>query len=215
MTDNSTSTGQHAHPDPAVTALARQVERLARRQAELDALVRRLGEDVALLLPDDPAADDENAGPGSWLAAADPARSRAALADLVEWLDAVYQRYPDASLPSCWAWHPTAVEELWWLRHAHHAAYAGPRACWRDVADWHDRQRPGVTRRLRDALGDCDLVRHADPADRGQPPPAAPLARHLGQIAEHWTTTRSTPTPTTEQLSEADQHDHTHRRNRR
>ncbi|MQA16130.1 MAG: hypothetical protein GEV09_18860 [Pseudonocardiaceae bacterium] len=214
MTDHATNNGQHADPDPAVIALARQVERLARRQAELDGLVRRLGEDVALLLPDEPA-EDEAAGPGAWLAAADPARARAALADLIEWLDAVYLRYPDAALPSCWAWHPAAVEELRWLRHAHHAAFHGRAASWRDVADWHERQRPGVVKRLRDDLGDCDLARHAPDGDRAQPPPAAPLARHLDQIAEHWTTSRSSPTPTEQQLAEAAQHDRTQIRNRR
>jgi len=162
-------------PDPRVVALAREVERLTRRHtdlgqglADLDGLVRRMAEDLALLLP---TAEDENPPAlSSWLAAADPEQAPAVLTDLAEWLGAVYLRHPDAALPSCWAWHPAAVEELWWLRQAHHGAYHGPGACWREVGDWHDRQRPGVTRRLNAALGACDLARHTP---GGGPRPAA------------------------------------------
>jgi len=207
-------------PDPRVVALAREVERLTRRHtdlgqglADLDGLVRRMAGDLALLLP---TAEDENPPAlSSWLAAADPEQARAVLTDLAEWLGAVYLRYPDAALPSCWAWHPAAVEELWWLRQAHHGAYHGPGACWREVGDWHDRQRPGVTRRLNAALGACDLARHTPGGDRAQPPPAAPLAAHLGPLAEHWTTHHDTPDPTDQQLTDAAAHDHTHRRTRR
>jgi len=207
-------------PDPRLVALGREVERLARRhsdldqrQTDLDTLVRCLAEDLALLLP--PGGDEDPPALPSWLAAADPVQARAMLTDLAEWLGAVYLRYPDAVLPSCWAWHPAAVEELWWLRNAHRAAYDTEGVSWRDVADWHDRQRPGVARRLHAALGACDLARHTPGGDRHQPPPTAPLAAHLGPLAERWTTHHDTPDPTAQQLTDAAAHDYTHRRTRR
>lgn len=107
------------------------------------------------------------------------------------------------------------VEELWWLRHAHHAAYHGRAACWRDVGDWHDRQRPGVTRRIREALGDCELSRHVPGADRHQPTAPVPLANAASPVAGHWTRHRTTPDPTDQQLTDADQHDRAHLRTRR
>ncbi|MQA16651.1 MAG: AMP-binding protein [Pseudonocardiaceae bacterium] len=78
--------------------------------------------------------------------------------------------HPGTALPSCWAWHPAVVEELWWLRNAHHDAYHGRTACWRDVGDWHDRQRPGVTARIRKAIADCELSRHINGGDARSAP---------------------------------------------
>jgi len=212
--------GQHPDPDPRVVALARQVERLTRRytdldqrQVDLDALVRRMAEDLALLIP---SADeqDPNALP-SWLAAQNPAQARAWLTDLADWLTAVYLRYPDAALPSCWAWHPAVVEELWWLRQAHHAAFAGPRASWREVADWHDRLRPGVVRRLTRITTGCELALHVPGARHATPPPAVPLASATDHVAQRWATTRDAPAPTETQLAEAQHYDtDSHRRQR-
>ena len=213
--------GQHPAPDPRTVALGREVERIARRQvaldqeqAELDGLVRRLAEDVAVLIPAT-NEDEEPAALRSWLAADDPAQARTDLGELSEWIERVYLRFSDADLPSCWAWHPAVVEELWWLRHAHRGAFEGRGASWREVGDWHDRQRPGVVRRVRAALADCDLARHTADGDRQQPPPTAPLAQHLGQIAQHWTAHRVTPTPTEQQLTDAEQYDRAQLRNHR
>ena len=214
------ATGPRPVPDPRVVALARDVERLAhhvadlnQRQADLDELVRRMAEDLALLLPSE--EDAEPRALPSWLATLDRERARAMLADLADWLAAVYLRYPDAALPSCWAWHPAAVEELWWLRQAHHAAFAGPRACWRDVADWHDRLRPGVVRRLTGISNGCDLALHAPGARQAPVPPSVPLAAAIDPVAERWATERSAPEPTAAQLAEAEGHDTaTHRRQR-
>jgi len=139
-------------------------------------------------------------------------QARADLADLIDWIGAVYRRYPGGALRSCWLWHPTVVEELWWLRNAHHAAYHGRGACWRDVGDWHDRQRPGAAARINKALSVCELTQHLDSADRGAPDVA--LARHADQIADTWTTHRTTPEPTGPQLTEADHHDRTEDRGR-
>jgi len=207
-------------PDPRLVALSRDVERLARRytdldqrQTDLDGLVRRMTEDLALLLPTEDGQD-----PGalpSWLTTDDVGRAWAMLADLADWLAAVYLRYPGAALPSCWAWHPTVVEELWWLRQAHHAAYAGPRPCWRDVADWHDRLRPGVVRRLAPISNGCELALHAPGARQAPAPSRVPLAAAIDPVAERWVTTRGVPEPTEAQLAEAERHDTaTHRRHR-
>jgi hypothetical protein len=196
---------------PQLAALGREVERLSRRLADLDALVRQLAEDITLLAPPPDDGDenepDEPEGLRSWLAAADAEQAHADLTDLADWLGRVYLRYPGTALPSCWAWHPSVVEELLWLRHAHRDAYHGRTGTWREIGDWHDRQRPGVTTRIRKAIGDCELSRHIPGGGRQQQPPEVPLASHADQIAEHWTAHRATPEPSEQQLSDADQHD--------
>ena len=221
--------------DPQVVALARGVERVTRRVDNLERLARQVAADatrqvtdVELLVqqlaaevtalarvvgdphePDDDAADAVAGAVRSWLLAGDPEQARGDLADLVEWLTAVYLRYPGAALPSCLLWHPAVVEELWWLRNAHRAAYTGEGASWRDVADWHDRQRPGVVKRVSGAVGYCELARHAGNGDRRGPAgPVVPLAGAADQIATAWTEHRTAPEPTPEQTHEADQHDH-------
>lgn len=207
-----------ADGDSRAVALGRENERLARRVANLEQLTRELHTmltelaDRITALADAGRDDDEDEAPGrlpSWLAVDDPALGRALLADLADWLGAVYRHYPGGELPSCWAWHPAVVEELLWLRHAHRAAYEGQGASWRDVGDWHDRQRPGVVKRIRAAIGDCELARHVDGADRADTTRAVPLATSAEQIADHWTSHRTTPAPTEQQLTEAEQHDRT------
>lgn len=192
--------------DERVVALAREVERATRRVGELDTLVRQLGEDVTRLL-DAETVDDDRPPLPSWLAVVDSTRARAMLADLADWLTRVYLRHPDAALPACWAWHPSAVEELLWLRRAHAAAYEGRGASWRDVGDFHDRLRPGVVRRLHEAIGSCELALHTSGGDADLPAPTVPLADALGWIAELWTTDRTSPEPTNIQLTAAEQHD--------
>lgn len=214
-----------ADDDCQVTALGREVERLSRRVGSVEALTRELhamlGElaDRITALAEAEQADDEDEAPHrlpSWLAVDDPALARALLADLADWLGSVYGHHPNAELPSCWLWHPAVVEELLWLRHAHQAAYEGRGTSWRDVGDWHDRQRPGVVKRIKAAIGDCELARHADGGDRADTTRAVPLATSAEQIAHHWTSHRATPPPDEAQLSEAEQHDRTqHRSSRR
>jgi len=225
MTSTNGSHPAHgAHPlqDPRLVALGRELERATRRlttvealTGQLDLMLRQLAADVTLLVPIPDETDDASPPVRSWLAGDDPAQASADLVDLIDWIDAVYRRYPGGTLPSCWLWHPAVVEELWWLRHTHHGAYHGPDACWRDVADWHDRHRPGVTRRITAALGDCELSRHLPAGDRHHAAAPVPLAAAAAQVAEHWTTHRHTPTPTQQQLTEADQHDRAHLRTRR
>ena len=225
--------------DPQVVALARGVERVTRRVGNVEQLVRQLatdttrrGTDLELLVqqlaadvtaltrvvgdPDEPDPDAAAGAVRSWLLADNPEQARGDLADLVEWLGSAYLRYPGAALPSCWLWHPAVVEELWWLRNAHRAAYEGEGASWRDVADWHDRQRPGVVKRVSGAVGDCELARHAaggawDGSGRG----VVPLAGAADRIAQTWTATNTSPTPTDEQITEAETHDRAQHRNSR
>ena len=116
------------------------------------------------------------AGPAvvrSWLLAADPEQAVTDLADLIEWLDRVYLRYPNTDLSACWLWHPHVIEELWWLRKAHAAAYHRKDGSWLRVGDWHDRQRPAVVRRVRETVAKCDLSLHAPTKPHGQPPAVA------------------------------------------
>jgi hypothetical protein len=210
----------HAGADAQVRALARAVDRTGRKVAELDKHVRQLAVDqrqladvvLAECARPDPASESEQpaASPPvrSWLLApeggeADPQQALADLADLIGWLERVYLRYPDATLGPCWLWHPHAVEELWWLRRAHAEAYHPEHGSWLRVGDWHDRQRPAVACRVRDALGKCDLTLHTPGRPQGQPAATAPLAGHAAQIATAWAATGTRPAPTPAQLDEA------------
>ena len=193
-------------------ALGREVERHAHRLDRVEQLLRVLSQDVTALRDAIEPAEPEVPAVRAWLVAEDTDQARDDLTDLVDWLDRVYVRYPDASLVSCWAWHPAVVEELWWLRCAHHDAYTGPHASYTRAGDWHDRQRPGVAKRLRTWLRDCDLARH----QQGLPARMVPLVGSADRIATAWTQQRQPPTPTPEEITEADQHDrHEHKTNHR
>ncbi|MDN5855356.1 MAG: hypothetical protein L0K86_21425, partial [Actinomycetia bacterium] len=191
--------------DPAVAAIGRALERTIRRVEALDKGLRALAGEVAELAA---APAGPPAAPRSWLLADDPDRAGADLDDLAGWLDAVYRHYPDAALSSCWLWHPAVVEELWWLRCAHAEAYHPETGTWLRVGDWHDRQRPGVARRVRAVLSTCELSRHKPVRDRARAvtaPARAPLTGHTTVIASAWThPDRSLPDPTSEQLTESE-----------
>ncbi|GAA1858165.1 hypothetical protein GCM10009836_42930 [Pseudonocardia ailaonensis] len=208
--------------DPTVVGLARSLERTLRRVGELEELVRRLATDVATLARANPPAGapvgeagDGGRHPGGWLGVADHEVSAAGIADLIEWVEGVYLRFPDAELPSCWLWHPAVVEELWWLRGAHGAAFDDSAGSWQRIGDWHDRFRPGVVKRLRAAVGDCELALHRAGTDLHDGP-IAPLADAASEIARSWTTSRALPDPTEPQLNDAEQYDRAqHRRSHR
>jgi len=197
----------------AVTALARALERTQRRVGELETLVRQLSVDVTRLARTRPPAGDGRAapsatgsGPGGWLAARDPEVATTGLRDLIDWVETVYLRYPDAELPSCWLWHPSVVEELWWLQGTHTAAFGDEEGSWQRIGDWHDRYRPGVARRLRAAVGGCELALHTAGTDlHGNP--EAPRAEAATAIARAWTTSRALPEPDGQQLVTAERHD--------
>jgi hypothetical protein len=169
-----------------VAGLAREVETLRRRLDQLQSLPQRI-EQLAELLARQAETVPAPAAPAptSWLDLPTdpnrPAESSSAvrvaeelLSGLAGWVGGVYLRYPDAAqtLPECWLWHPEVVEELLWLHTAWLAAHR-PGAASTAVGDWHDRQRPGVVRRIRDYAGLCSLEQHQPGADR-HTPTAAP-----------------------------------------
>jgi hypothetical protein len=213
-----------AEPDPRIVALGRTTERTARRVGELDAMLRRLAADVLAIAKaqttggaDSGNGDQGGSGVRSWLLAEDPDQARVDVADLAVWLQQVYLRYQDAGLPSCWLWHPDVVEELWWLRQAHAEAFHPQNGSWRAVADWHDRQRPNLVRRLRPLVNKCELPLHAPGQEQGGPPATVPLAAHADAIAYRWTTTpgRHVPPPEGGQLVEAERYTRESFRSRR
>jgi hypothetical protein len=215
-------------PDPTVVALGRSLSRALRRIDTVDANLLQLATDVATLRtalsaqPDPDDDGDEAGGPPavrSWLLAANAEQAVEDLGDLVDWVHRVYLRYARAQLSSCWLWHPEVIEELWWLRWAHAEAYGPEGGSWMRVGDWHDRQRPGVERRVNGLLGTCALSRHADrngrPADVTEPG-APPLAEHHAAIAAHWVATRTAgPEPTDAVLAEAEQAEYAQHQGRR
>lgn len=210
-------------PDPTVAALGRSVSRALRRIDTVDTNLLQLASDVAalraLLGRAEPAEEPKAAGVRSWLLATDSVQAVKDAADLVDWVGRVYVRYTRAQLSSCWLWHPEAIEELWWLRWAHAEAYHLESGSWMRVGEWHDRQRPGVERRLNGLLGKCSLSRHADrngrQADVVEPVPP-PLADHHAAVAAHWVSVRTAgPVPTEDVLAEAEQAEYTQHRGSR
>lgn len=201
--------------DPAIVALSRDLQRALRRLDTVDANVLQLAADVTALatrLADDDPDDTPEGAPAvrSWLLADHPHfNAHNDLAQLIWWIDRVYLRYTNSRLAPCWLWHPEVIEELTWLRGAHADAYHPQDGSWLRVGDWHDRQRPGVERRIHALLGSCGLTRHTTyngrPADVTEPAPP-PLARHADAIADAWTGHPRTagPTPTDEQLADAE-----------
>jgi hypothetical protein len=195
-----------------LVALGRDVDRTTRRVGELEVLLRQLAADVTALARQLGAPSP---GPGdtgavrAWLLAEDPRQAAADLADLIEWLDRVYLAYRDTTLPSCWLWHPDVIEELWWLRRTHAEAFHPQQGTWQRVGDWHDRQRPGVIKRVRSAVRGCELALHAAGGERHHPAPLAPLAEAAEQLAGWAAGGRAgtAPEPTPAQLVEAARYD--------
>ena len=203
----------------SVVSLARAVARAMRRMEHVDARVDELAQVILELAAKltggkaKRAGDAEDTGVRSWLLADDAAQAAADLDELTVWLWRVYLWWPDAWLSSCWLWHPEVIEELWWLRVAHADAYAPDTGSSLRVADWHERHRPGVARRVRGVLGKCELSRHAAvngrPVEVVPPGPSA-MARHTGAIAAIWCAgagldviRAAGPDPTPDQLAEA------------
>ena len=174
----------------AVAGLAREVEGLRRAVDELAGLPRRMDELAGLFARLSAATAAKGAvaaaGTPSWLdlpsAGGDVV---AVLKDLLGWLETIYLRYADAaqSLPECWLWHPDVIEELLWLRHAWQHAYEDEDAPPHLPGDWHDRQRPGVVRRIKATAGTCSLDNHLPGGARHHGAPVVPLAEAYEQIA--------------------------------
>jgi hypothetical protein len=135
----------------------------------------------------------------------DPAAVYSRLIHLVPWVSRVYLRYPESTLASCWLWHPDVVEELLWLHRSWTEAYQGKTASTQGAADWHERHRPGVARRIGSVLKTCGLELHAAGAELDRLLPRAPVAdeQTLGHLATRWAESQTAPVPTADQLAEA------------
>jgi hypothetical protein len=196
-----------------VEALRRTVDELAGLQERLDSLaglVARLAETIAAAPSAESGAPapswlDHPADPGLPVEASNAARdAQDLLTKLGKWVGGIYLRYTDArSLPGCWLWHPDIVEELLWLHLAWLAAYS-PGAPATAVGDWHDRQRPGVVRRVSGYAGACSLGAHLPGGDRHTAAVPAVIDASAA-IAGWWATGREqpAPAPTEEQLAAA------------
>jgi hypothetical protein len=182
-----------------VEELRRRIEPLAQTPARVDALARLLAQlaDTVTAL----SARSDVAAPSSWLMAPDdPAYTRELLDALTAWMAQVYLRYTDAAegLPECWCWHPDVVEELVWLMHAWLGAYQGKHAAVGLVGDWHDRQRPGVVRRISKVAGRCSRENHQTRHGWTTTPsttPVVPSLDELEEIAEWWGSAREDAAP--------------------
>lgn len=190
--------------EEAVTGLARELDALRRTVDPLPGLPERVDALAGVItdLANKVAALAARKGPmpcPSWLLAPNEPDQLAELLDgLRGWLEAVYLRYTDATgLPECWTWHPDVVEELVWLMNAWLAAYQGPAAAVGLVADWHDRYRPGVVRRITKTAGSCSFERHQTRPGWAPPPgpPAVPGGDTVAVIAGWWAGGRDRPAP--------------------
>lgn len=198
-----------ARLDPGAAALAGLA-------AQVDTLARRLdGHDTALdelrlavtgaveaakaamrafrePLPAEVAAaaldqDEDQLGPcPDWFTIEDPDAAGDLLAGLTEWTGAVWSAY-GPSLRRCWTLHPAAVAELlgaWW---AHQAALQGPPA---GLADWHERHRPGVEKRVGGYLGGCTDTAHTTEHRGGIAPGVLTGPLDPAAIGAWWARTR-------------------------
>ena len=188
----------------AVAGLAREVDGLRRGLEVMAAIPERVDELARLVgqLADTVAATPARPGPTpapSWLTApTDPDQTAGVLGELCGWLHVVYLRYSDTALPECWLWHPDVIEELLWLMHAWVGAYQGKAASVTAAGDWHDRQRPGVARRIRAVAGSCSREKHQTRDGWADTPTGAvpvPGVDALDEIAAWWATGRDQPAP--------------------
>ncbi|NWJ71503.1 hypothetical protein HX744_13425 [Pseudonocardia sp. ICBG1122] len=189
-----------------VAGLASEVDVLRRRVdtlGPLTARVDRLDEIAARTADTLKTVIGRKAKPPapSWLLApTDPGEIAGLVDELTAWLGAVFLRYPDGAsvLPECWLWHPDVVEELLWLAHAWLAAYQGPDASVAAAGDWHDRQRPGVTARIRKSAGSCSIEAHQTRPGWSAPGGAAvpvPGLEHAPAITRWWAQHRDQAPP--------------------
>lgn len=204
-----------------VTVLAGEVDRHAARLVEIGNGLADLGTTVAALhrgvavlteqvrarrAQDGAESEDDEPDP-PWLLVDDQEQAVEMLAALVEWLGAVYVRYPNGSrLPACWAWHPSVVAELIALRIAWLDAFTGQPNGARMV-DWHDRHRPGVVQRIAEEIGACSLTAHAAGGPLDFRPPYVPATEQAMELAAWWATSHGStaaPAPTPSVIAEVD-----------
>jgi hypothetical protein len=186
-----------------VAALAGAVDRMTKRQAAHGDQIRDLAGHVTDLferVKTGPAGAGDDTPGVCWLTATDAPEAYRALADLVEWIEAVYRWYPDGDLPSCWLWHPWVVEELLALRAAHASAYK-PKAPPREALDWHDKHRPNVAARIDKVLGSHSLELHDRPMLPDGVPASDPIT--VSRVVPEWTDHKRVPEPTPGELTDA------------
>ncbi|MER7861693.1 hypothetical protein ABTX61_21480 [Amycolatopsis japonica] len=186
----------------AVTPLPAQVEALHELVEPLPEQLTKLAKVVKGLVEQ---LNDEEPGkktrPLSWLDLADgddvdgADEAQTVLMELSLWLTRVYLRYHGAELPECWWWHPDVVEELVCLMRSWLAAYIDRDATVARAADWHDRYRPGVVKRIKAATANCSLENHQDGGSLFLPGPRVPSGTALAPIAGWWGTARVDPAP--------------------
>jgi hypothetical protein len=228
MTSTNNQNPAEAEDCPAAVSqagLARALEALERRVAELAPVSKRLDELAATVsqlaqvaLGAETAKDDrpskvapswldiDHEGPSWWA-------GHEILGQLAPWIGGVYLRYSDAKLPDCWLWHPDVVEELLWLHAAWLAAY-DPDASVTAAGDWHERQRPGVLARVKSYAGMCSLEAHLPGKERHRPAPTTPSEDAVPAIAAWWGNHRDQPgpVPSEEQIAAATERLHRNRR---
>ncbi|TCC53472.1 hypothetical protein E0H75_07210 [Kribbella capetownensis] len=186
----------------AVASLSKTIDSLGDTVASFEDLLTRIATKPAARNTGHDANDVEPERSWLRLPEDDEAAVQAVLSELLPWLESTYLRYATAreTLPPCWLWHPEIVEELLWLMDAWTSAYDSPEASNKLVGDWHDRQRPGVTRRIGEYAPACDVLAHRDTTE--QRAVVVPLAADADPFVTWWATNRDThgPAPTPEQI---------------
>jgi hypothetical protein len=175
--------------DVEVEALRGEVATLSGVVAELGGMVQDLAGDIIRFV-----AQGDPSAVRSWISVDDPELGRLMLADLAEWLDAVWVRFPGPVLPECWAYHPAVVEELWVVMNLYRSCFRKG-GTWQGFADWLARYRPGAAERIDKAAGSCELSEHV-PGSELDPEkwPSVPSV-DLSEVADYWTGHRRAPYP--------------------
>ena len=206
----------------AVAGLASEVESMRRGMrsvassgelARVAATVADLTDVVSTIQAVGGGKQRESEACPSWLTLPrDRHSARAVLSDLTAWLRDVYLRYADATrdFPECWLWHPDVVEELVWLMYAWLYCYRDEAtASVRAAADWHDRLRPNVVRRIGGYARTCSLENHLPGRPNATGAPHLPVVDDdnaaADAIAAWWTDHRDDPppAPTDDQMTAA------------
>lgn len=170
-------------PDPGMT----DQERISALEVDLATIADGL---AYLTLQRDPSAVR------SWFDVDDVETAQLWLAELAQWLDRVWVRYPRHGLTECWPYHPAVVEELLVVMDLHKAVFRKG-GTHKAHADWQASYRPGAAARLREYAPSCTFTQHMPGEDFD---PAAPTSvgslDALPAVAEHWVTAGTCPHPT-------------------
>lgn len=175
--------------DVEVEALREQVATLSGVVAEFGGMLRGLSEDIVRF-----TARDDPSAVRSWIVNNDTELGRLMLADLEDWLAAVWVYFPGSKLPNCWAYHPYVVEELWSVMNLHRACFRKG-GTWQNLADWLKTYRPAAAERIQKEVGSCELTEHQPGADLDPVDWASVPEADLSEVADYWTGHRRAPYP--------------------